>query len=180
MSRLRVISELVRQTEVLGQVMAEIGVFQGHSAEVILLNSTRFLHCFDTFRGIPYSNEFDNYHKAGDFSDTTEDLVSSKLNSIDAHRFKLHCGVFPKTVPPELESSLFSFVHIDADVHETYCDALQFFYPRMVKGGIILFDDYAASTCLGAKKAVDEFLLRYPEKLNATEYCVSHYIRRSL
>ena len=28
----------------------------------------------------------------------------------------------------------------------------------MTKGGIIIDNDYAAPTCLGAKKAIDEFL----------------------
>lgn len=180
MSRFTVQAKLVQQTEQFEQAMAEIGVYQGASAGTILQNSAkRFLHCFDTFCGIPHSNKFDNFHKAGDFSDTSVARVTGHLNSVAPQRFKLHCGIFPKTIPPELDTLMFSFVHIDADVHETYCAALQFFYPRMVTGGIVLFDDYGAATCLGAKKAVDDFLSVYPEKLHATECQDSYWISKS-
>lgn len=60
----------------------------------------------------------------------------------------------------EVRDSNFSFVHIDVDLYQPIRDSLQFFYPRMVKGGIIVFDDYGCLDFPGAKKAVDEFLER--------------------
>ena len=51
----------------------------------------------------------------------------------------------------------FRFVHIDVDLFQPTKDAIEFFYPRMVKGGVIVCDDYGFDTCPGATKAMDEF-----------------------
>jgi hypothetical protein len=42
---------------------------------------------------------------------------------------------------------------------------LEFFYPRMVKGGIILLDEYRDSAWPGCTQAVDEFIAGKPERL---------------
>lgn len=50
------------------------------------------------------------------------------------------------------------FLHLDVDIYDSYKNCLNFFHEKMIKGGIMVFDDYNANTCLGAKKAVDEFV----------------------
>jgi len=42
-------------------------------------------------------------------------------------------------------------------------DCCDFFYKRLARGGIIIFDDYGYITCPGAKKAIDEFFSGKPE-----------------
>lgn len=59
----------------------------------------------------------------------------------------------------------FSFVHIDVDLAEPTLASLAFFYPRMQAGGIIVCDDYGISTCVGATRAIDEFLTDKPERM---------------
>ena len=51
----------------------------------------------------------------------------------------------------------YCFVHVDADIYRSVCDCCAFFYPRLVQGGMMLFDDYGFATCPGVRKAVDEF-----------------------
>lgn len=67
-----------------------------------------------------------------------------------------HKGFIPFTFAG-LEDSKISFSHIDLDLYQCYLDALNFIYPRMTSGGVIVFDDYAAPTCKGATLAVNEF-----------------------
>jgi len=45
------------------------------------------------------------------------------------------------------------------DIYEPTAFALSFFNKRMVKGGIIVIDDYGFLTCPGIKRAVDEFCI---------------------
>jgi O-methyltransferase len=61
----------------------------------------------------------------------------------------------------------FSVVHIDCDLYQSYLTCLDFFYPRMVPGGHIVFDEYdfIADVYPGAQKAIDEFLADKPEKI---------------
>jgi len=50
----------------------------------------------------------------------------------------------------------FSFVHLDVDLKSSTRACLEFFYPRMVPGGIILTHDY--SYLAGVREAFAEFL----------------------
>jgi len=56
-------------------------------------------------------------------------------------------------------------VHIDVDLYEPTLDSLNFFYPKLVKDGVIVCDDYGITQFPGAKKAVDEFLEKNNYKL---------------
>lgn len=53
---------------------------------------------------------------------------------------------------PELKIAL---LHIDTDIYEPAKEALNVFYDRVVKGGVVAFDDYG--TVGGETLAVDEF-----------------------
>ena len=48
-----------------------------------------------------------------------------------------------------------SLLHVDTDIYEPAKVALEYLYDRVVKGGIIVSDDY---TVAGETKAIDEFL----------------------
>ncbi len=58
----------------------------------------------------------------------------------------------------EIEKEKFIFVHIDVDLYQPIKNSLEFFYPRLVDGGIICLDDYGISQFPGAKKATDDFI----------------------
>ena len=51
----------------------------------------------------------------------------------------------------------FQFIHLDVDLYKPTKDSLNFFYPKLVQGGILVCDDYNYSTFPGAKKALDDF-----------------------
>ena len=51
----------------------------------------------------------------------------------------------------------FSFVHIDVDLYQPTLDCLEFFFPKLVSGGIIVCDDYNSSQFPGAKNAWDYY-----------------------
>lgn len=49
-----------------------------------------------------------------------------------------------------------ALLHIDADLYGSYKTVLKELFPRVVEGGVVLFDDYCG-TWKGAVKAVDEY-----------------------
>lgn len=65
-------------------------------------------------------------------------------------------GTFPETCDP-ITDHTFSFVHLDADLYESTIACLKFFYPRLVKRGIILTHDYHTN---GVHTAFAEFFER--------------------
>jgi len=135
---------------------AEVGVYRGGVSKIIAeILPNKQLHLFDTFTGIPMKGEHD-VHNIGDFKDTTLEQVKEYLSN---HKnISYHVGWFPRDTGKNVENEQFCFVHLDADQYQSTKEALEFFYPRMVKGGVIVFDDYEWENCPGVKKAIDEFL----------------------
>jgi len=141
---------------------AELGVYKGGTAKLISqVLAHKTLHLFDTFCGMPSIETLIDIHKAGDFNDTSLSHVKNLLMNCNV---KFYPGIFPETTK-DLENFRYCFVHIDADLYKPHLDALKYFWPRMVRNGIIIFDDYGAYSCPGAKKAVDEFFRNERNKI---------------
>ena len=145
---------------------AELGVYKGDSARLIHeMDKTRTFHLFDTFEGF---NEQDLKNETGkaasytsrNFADTSLEKVKNKLGS---DSFQFHKGYFPDTTKG-LENVQFALVNMDADLYNPTKAGLDFFYPRLSPGGIIIVHDYNPDWP-GIVKAVDEFAATIPESL---------------
>jgi O-methyltransferase len=158
--RLYTLYTLARQALHLPGDFIETGVWKGGTAilfaKLIHEHSApgRKLHLFDTFSGMPSTHDYDAYYKGGEFADTSVEAVRAKLPHTDFVSF--HPGLVPDTFKG-CENLRFAFAHIDLDIYQSILSACEFIYPRLVTGGVIIFDDYAWSTCPGARRAVDEF-----------------------
>jgi ADP-heptose:LPS heptosyltransferase len=175
-SRILAVLELVRYAaERSNEEVIELGVYKGGSAAATawILRRARLertVHLCDTFSGMPKTLEWE-FHKEFDFADTSLKTVSERLGRFAlGFPFLFHAGVFSDTLPG-LRDRRFCFAHVDADLYTSVREACEFVYPRMPKGGIILFDDYGAPTCPGAKKAVDEFFADKLEKPSHVSEC---------
>lgn len=132
---------------------AEFGVYKGGTAWCLARlarEHKRELWLFDTFNGIPCADPAIDYHKVGDFGDTSLEAVKARIP--DAVFVP---GVFPQSVASR-ELPKFAFVHVDADQYESVKAACEVFGPLMLPGGVMWFDDYRCATTPGATKAVDE------------------------
>jgi len=135
--------------------MAELGCYRGGCSKLIsITDPIRKLNVFDTFAGLP-SGESDG-HSQGEFAADFDD-VSSYLSGLNV---ELHRGFFPTTASG-LSDTKFSFVHLDGDLYQTTRDALAFFAPKMIAGGIVVFDDWKWQNCPGVERAVAEFGLSH-------------------
>jgi len=144
----------------IGGCVAEGGVFLGEFAKEInrVFPASKF-YLFDTFSGFDprdlpteRENKFSRLD-AGHFNITSVETVRSKLPHPENCVFKK--GFFPETTDGIDES--FCFVNLDFDLYQPTLAGLEFFYPRMVKGGAILIHDYFAETFKGVKAAVHYF-----------------------
>ena len=144
--------------------IAEVGVYKGGTAKLLAKSfesKGKIVHLFDTFTGMPESDTARDFHMAGDFGDTSLEKVRNFLS--DCINVRFYQGFFPETSKP-VENTTFCIVHVDADIYQSISDCCRFFYPRLERGGIMVFDDYGFISCPGAKIAVDEFFLDKPEK----------------
>ena len=79
----------------------------------------------------------------------------------DQPNVHFHQGMFSGTANPCADSR-FSLVHLDVDLYEGTRECLEFFYPRLLPGGVIISHDY--SYLAGVRAAFDEFLATRPER----------------
>lgn len=142
---LKFVSEEIEHLSLDGAV-AEVGVFRGDFAAAI--NSAfpdRKLFLFDTFEGFD-PEEIIAEKNAGNcnmdfaklFAETSVDLVMKKMPLSD--NIVIKKGLFPNSLEGLDEN--FVFVSIDVDFEKSIYDSLDYFYPRLVKGGYIFLHDY--------------------------------------
>ncbi len=141
--------------------VAQLGVYKGGTAWMIAScfnNTTKKFYLFDTFEGLPQSSDKDgmwyNTTEGNNFSDVQFRDVQNYFSNYQNIEFRK--GLFPSTAHG-LEDEQFCFVYLDADLYQSTKDALCFFYPRMVPGGVIMLDDFGTPTWPGIQKAVQEF-----------------------
>jgi len=73
----------------------------------------------------------------------------------------LRKGWIPQVIHLE-ETRNYAFVHLDVDLYEPTLTSLQYFFPLLSPGGVIVCDDYGASEFPGASSAFDHFLTTLP------------------
>lgn len=152
----------VKRTAKINGDIAEVGVYRGGSAKIICeAKGDKALHLFDTFEGLPDLSRLDNpkhFHK-GEFKGAFEDVKDYLKEYSNVYLYK---GLFPATAEA-VKNKKFSFVNIDVDIYESTLSCLDFFYPRMNRGGIIISHDYIGAQ--GVRKAVDTFFQEKPEPI---------------
>jgi hypothetical protein len=92
------------------------------------------------------------------------DLTTVRANLAEFRNVSLNKGWIP-TIFRSVPTTSFAFVHIDVDLYEPTKDSIEFFYPLMNPGGVIVCDDYGFTTCPGATKAIEEYLSDKDEKM---------------
>jgi hypothetical protein len=156
-------------TDLPGHVV-ECGVFKGASA----VRFTTFIQLLES----PLSRKFIGFDAFGKFPETGDPgddsfarkhdlgagfgIPAAELEKVMAFKgfssFELIPGNVKATLPayveahPELKIAL---LNLDFDVYDATMTSLEHLYPRMVRGGIVLLDDYG--TVAGATRAVDEY-----------------------
>lgn len=144
--------------------LAECGVNIGRSAHFMLAangGNDKHLHAFDSFEGLsdPILDDrpADRLAKPWATRDLAIDEGAARANlEAFAGRFTLFKGWIPDRFA-EVADRRFSLVHVDVDLYEPTRASVEFFWPRINPGGLLVCDDYGSRRCPGAKKAMDEF-----------------------
>ncbi len=183
-ANINIIFELLTRTREVPGDIAECGVFRGETLLAMGLRleqaerlSSKRIFGFDSFEGFDELVELDvelggaaNIHKqVGGFSETSHGQLLAKLRRWGlGDRVELVPGYFDDTLAGYADRR-FSFVHLDCDLYGSYKTCLEFFYPRLSPGAIVLLDEYNDPPWPGCNKAVDEFLADKPETLRMAE-----------
>lgn len=167
--------EFFKETINLRGEIVELGVFKGNSLfrwikfrDLLSNTFSRKIIAFDIFGDFPETNFEDDKKERNVFIKETEGgygielselkdlLISQKLEN----NVELIKGNILNTLPEYLKNNphlKISLLHIDVDLYEPTKLSLELLFKRVVKGGIIIFDDYGDFA--GANKAIDDFFM---------------------
>lgn len=134
--------------------IAEVGVYAGSTAKIICeAKGDRRFHICDTFAGLPKPTAEDGGVEA-------EGRFACSLSSIQKYlaaypNLEFHQGFCPDSVRGKLDDTRFCFVHLDVDLYTSTKQCLEYFFPRLVPGGVLISHDY--SVLDGVRQAFAEF-----------------------
>lgn len=112
----------------------------------------------DTYAGVVKAGARDTYYKGGEHANTSPDLVRGFLDSLNLDWVDLLVGTFPEDTAAEIPDLRFSLCHIDVDVYQSARDAFEWLWPKVLPGGIVVFDDYGFYGCEGVTAYVGEVM----------------------
>lgn len=186
--------DLVRNVE--GDVV-ECGIGQGHSLLQFALlvkdeMKGRKLWGFDSFEGFPEPSEEDRSPRnprKGDWGDTSVRDVLDLLSDagLDSQfilsQVTLVRGFFEESLAKYRGSGI-ALLHIDVDLYDSYLTVLEQFYPQVVQGGVVLFDEYLETlehiSFPGAQKAIDEYFGEKKSLIRRDRISGKYYMIREL
>ena len=160
----------------------EIGSWRGGCSGLMALgslhygNGKRHIRVYDSFQGLPQpiaSKDFDGF--LDPMFDLKESESQGKLEPINAlvasendvrellfdkisypeRCVSIYKGWFQDTIPASKgEIDEIAILRLDGDLYDSYMVALEHLYPKVVKGGFVIIDDWALGGC---RKAVVEY-----------------------
>lgn len=148
--------------------VVECGVWRGGMISAIaeLLGKERDYFLFDSFEGLPKARSIDG-SQAIEWQNNTEDpkyydnckaeiMYAEKAMKLSAAKnYKIEKGWFSDTLP-NFTGDKIAILRLDADWYDSTMQCLNYLYPKLVRGGCIIVDDYY--TWDGCSKAVHDFL----------------------
>ncbi len=184
--------QLFRRTLNLQGLMAECGCYRGLSSYVLCstlrqtqgaFNGEGF-RIFDSFAGLSVPQAEDQVDGVSVEANILRDMTrpgkfAAALEQVQGAlaafpHIRYFPGWIPQGFPPEPDAR-YRFVHVDVDIYQPTRDSFEYFYPRLVPGGIIVSDDY---NWPGARKALAEFCDKHGATLELTPYTQAYVVRR--
>lgn len=156
--------------------IVECGVFKGTSLirfatyrEYLETEYSRKIYGFDMFGKFPETTFKDDILFREKFIEIAgeDSLSKNQLNDILCtkglkNNTELIEGDILKTIPEFISKNpqfKISLLHIDVDIYEPTACIIEYLWPKVVKGGIVIFDDYGIFP--GATKAIDDYFVDY-------------------
>ena len=149
--------EQIKERKIIGS-MAELGVYKGDFSKLFnYYLPEKTLYLFDTFEGFVSNKDKICLGDKNRFKDTSVNIVLEKM--CNPKKCVIKKGYFPNTTVGIKDK--FCLVSIDTDLYESTIVGLNYFYPRLVRGGYIFVHDFGLEKYHCVKEAVYEFCNSY-------------------
>ena len=135
------------------------------------------VYACDTYAGMPETDSARDLHGAGDFGDSSYEALVERRDALGLTNLVVVKGLFQDTFPAlAREQPTFGLAHIDCDIYSGVKYAQEAVWPRMARGGYVVYDDADTPSCIGATEAVEELVMK--RKLHS-EQVWPHWVFRA-
>lgn len=133
----------------------------------------KLIHAFDSFQGIPKPSNRDNQipgirylnpseqsrlPNPGEQKLETTGVTAVTRESFETHmkdsgagleNLEIHEGWFEETMPENNVGDI-AILRLDSDLYNSTFVCLKYLFPKLIKGGILILDDYELKGCMDA------------------------------
>ena len=185
MAKLAAHYELFKMAQETPGDIAECGVFKGVALVRFAMLQKLFGEMpkkvigFDTFGAFPETNfEGDKGPREKFINDAgAESITVEQLQQVLEHKqlqndVELIAGDITKSVPEYADSHpdmQFSLINLDVDIYEPSVTVLEYLYPKLQIGGVLILDDYERFP--GETKAIDDYFKDQDVKIHSFAFC---------
>jgi O-methyltransferase len=161
--RVYVVCSLANQVKHLQGDFVECGVNTGAYSRAVIeyidfnsLDKTFFL--LDTYQGLVKEQVTDDEIKAGvgSYFNNYKDVYQEVVETFKPFRTRVIKGVVPGTLD-QVKTDRICYLSIDMNVVEPEIAAANYFWDKLVSGGVMILDDYGFPAHIAQKKAFDVF-----------------------
>jgi len=136
----------------------EIGVWRGGTGCLLAARckeSASKVYLCDTFLGVVKASAQDSGYVGGEHANTSRCIVLELAARMGLSNVDVIEGVFPDVTGHLIADRRFRICHIDVDVYESASQSFAWGLPRLVPGGVVVFDEYGFYSCGGVTRFVD-------------------------
>ena len=173
--------ELAEVTLSIPGAVVECGTWRGGMIAGIadLLGPDRNYHLYDSFEGLPPAKEIDgpaalewqnDFHSPSYHDNCTAEqrFAEEAMGLSKAKNVVIHKGWFEQSLGGSHFHQPIALLRLDADWYESTMTCLENLFPKVVRGGHILVDDYY--TWDGCARAVHDYLSKNSRTERIREY----------
>tara|TARA_Y100000816_G_scaffold273606_1_gene240093 strand:+ start:2152 stop:2910 length:759 start_codon:yes stop_codon:yes gene_type:complete len=137
----------------------DIGCLKGGAGFAMSkINRRGNTYLIDTFDGLV---ENENYHKKGHFVFNDIDFVKNKIKELKLKNTKVIKGKFPQETTKYIKGKKYKLCHIDVNTFNSTKLSFNYLRNKIIKDGIIIFDDYGIYSTDSIKKFVDHISKKF-------------------
>lgn len=120
----------------------------------------KIFYLLDTYSGLVAEQISDSERQAGvgDYLKTYKDVYEEVVKTFSPFNTKIIKGMVPDTLP-QCTAEKICYLSIDMNVVEPEIAAANYFWDKLVSGGVMILDDYGFPAHIAQKKAFDNFAL---------------------
>lgn len=169
----------------------ECGVWRGgmSAAIVELLGPQRHAHLFDSFEGLPPAKDIDGKEAIAWQQDTSapnyydncaaeEKFARDAMKAAAHQKYTIYKGWFDQTLK-NYNARPIAVLRLDGDWYDSIKVCLDYLFPLVVEGGIVILDDY--NTWDGCTRAVHDYLAerKSPSRIHEWNNRIPYIIKKN-